>query len=126
MFDAATQAAFLGLAREAVAPSAVVLLIRAIGAGWLIALMVRLLPAAEHARLAMIVLPTFLIGLAHLTHSIAGSVEASYLVFSGAATWLAYARFVSVAVLGNIIGGVVFVALINHRQAVAGDDEKES
>ena len=126
LFDVSTKAAFLELAREAVAPSTTVLFIRAIGAGWLIALMVWLLPAAEHARLAMIVLPTFLIGLAHLTHSIAGSVEASYLAFAGAASWFEYVRFVSVAVLGNVIGGVVFVALINHRQAVAGDEEKDS
>jgi formate/nitrite transporter FocA (FNT family) len=122
LFDATAQAAFVELAREATSPPTMVLFVRAIGAGWLIALMVWLLPAAEHARLAMIVLPTFLIGLAHLTHSIAGAVEASYLVFSGVATWLDYARFVSVAVAGNVIGGVVFVALINHRQAVAGDD----
>ena len=126
LFDASAKAAFLEIGREAVAPATMVLFVRAIGAGWLIALMVWLLPAAEHARLAMIVLPTFLIALAHLTHSIAGSVDASYLVFSGAASWLEYARFVSVAVAGNVVGGVVFVALINHRQAVAGDGEKES
>jgi formate/nitrite transporter FocA (FNT family) len=126
LFDVSAQAAFLEIAREAVAPSTTVLFVRAIGAGWLIALMVWLLPAAEHARLAMIVLPTFVISLAHLTHSIAGSVDASYLAVAGAASWLEYARFVSVAVLGNILGGVVFVALINHRQAVAGDDGKEA
>ena len=123
VFDATAQAAFLELSRVAVSPSTPVLFIRAIGAGWLIALMVWLLPAAEHSRLAMIVLPTFLIGLAHLTHSIAGSVEASYLVFAGAARWVDYARFVSVSVIGNVIGGVVFGALINHRQAVAGDEK---
>ena len=125
-FDATTQAAFLDVARAVIAPTTLVLFLRAIVAGWLIALMVWLLPAAEHSRLAMIVLPTYLISLGGLTHSIAGSVDALYLVASGYAGWLEYFRFLSTAVVGNVIGGVVFVALLNHKQAVAGHDDHES
>lgn len=126
VFEADAKAEFLSIAREAIAPSAIVLFVRAIAAGWLIALMVWLLPAAEHARLAMIVLTTYLIALGHLTHSIAGSVDAFYLVVTGAAGWLDYARFAALALAGNIIGGVVFVAILNHKQAVAGESEDES
>jgi formate/nitrite transporter FocA (FNT family) len=50
--------AFLSIGRVALAPSSWELFLRAITAGWLIALMEWLMPAAEHARLAMIVLPT--------------------------------------------------------------------
>jgi formate/nitrite transporter FocA (FNT family) len=69
----------------------------------------------------MIVLPTYVIALAHLAHSIAGSVDVLYLVSVGAAGWGDYARFLGLALLGNVVGGVVFVALLNHRQVVAGE-----
>ena len=124
VFEPAAKAAFLAIAREAIAPPAYVLFLRAIVAGWLIALMVWLLPAAEHARLAMIVLTTYVIALGHLTHSIAGSVDAFYLVVTGNAGWLDYARFAGSALAGNIVGGVVFVAILNHKQAVAGESKE--
>ena len=123
VFQADAKAAFVAIGREALQPSAGTLFLRAVVAGWLIALMVWLMPAAEHARLAMIVLPTYVLALAHLTHSIAGSVEVLYLVWSGVAGWGEYGRFVLLALLGNVIGGVVFVALLNHKQVVAGTDD---
>lgn len=109
------------IARQVIAPSSGLLFMRAIGAGWLIALMVWLLPAAEHSRLAMIVLPTYLISLAHLAHSIAGSTDVLYLVLTGGADFADYLRFVSIALLGNVIGGVTLVAVLNHAQVVAGE-----
>jgi len=81
--------------------------------------------AIEPARLAMIVLPTYVIALAHLAHSIAGSVEVLYLVCAGAATWGDYGRFAGLALLGNVIGGGIFVAVLNHRQVVAGESDEE-
>jgi formate/nitrite transporter FocA (FNT family) len=122
VFQPSAKAAFLEVAREVIEPSFGELFLRAIVAGWLIALMVWLLPAAEHARLAMIVLPTYIIAFAHLTHSIAGSVDVFYLISAGAASWADYGRFITSALLGNIIGGVVFVALINHKQVVSGEE----
>jgi formate/nitrite transporter FocA (FNT family) len=123
IFRPELKAAFLAIGREALAPSSWELFLRAITAGWLIALMVWLMPAAEHARLAMIMLPTYLIAATGLTHSIAGSVETLYLVCAGAAGWSDYARFVALALVGNIVGGVVFVAILNHKQVVAGEEE---
>jgi formate-nitrite transporter family protein len=108
------------IAEEVIRPSAGVLLLRAVFAGWLIALMVWLLPGAESSRLAMIVLPTYLISIAHFAHSIAGSIDVMYLVFAGGAGWGDYARFIGPALLGNVLGGVTLVALLNHGQ-VAGD-----
>jgi formate-nitrite transporter family protein len=109
------------IAREALAPSAAVTFLRAIFAGWLIALMVWLLPGAEAARLTAIVLPTYLIGLAHFAHSIAGSVDVLYLVFGGQASWGDYLSFFVPTLLGNVIGGVTLVALLNHGQVKSGD-----
>ena len=73
----------------------------------------------------MIALPTYVIAVTHMAHSIAGSVDVLYLVVRGAAGWLDYARFLGVSLLGNVIGGVVFVAVINHRQVVAGESRTE-
>ncbi len=123
VFQADAKAAFVAIGREALQPSAGTLFLRAVVAGWLIALMVWLMPAAEHSRLAMIVVPTYLIALAHLAHSIAGSVEVLYLVWAGVASWGEYGRFVLLALLGNVIGGVVFVALLNHKQVTAGGND---
>jgi formate/nitrite transporter FocA (FNT family) len=57
-------------------------------------------------------------------HSIAGSVEAFYRAFAGMAGWGEMVLgFVVPAVIGNIIGGFLFVALLNHGQVAAGRSE---
>jgi formate/nitrite transporter FocA (FNT family) len=97
-------------------------MIGAIFAGWLIALIVWLLPFAETARVGVIIIITYMIGLGHFPHIIAGSVEALYAVMTGAATWATYVGGYFVpTLLGNIIGGVSLVAAINHAQVVSGN-----
>lgn len=108
------------LAREVLAPSGGEMLLRAVFAGWLIALMVWLLPGAESARLATIVVPTYLIALFRFGHSVAGSIDVLYLVAAGAASWGDYLRFLAPTLLGNVLGGVTLVTLLNHGQVVAG------
>ncbi|MEH2067703.1 MAG: formate/nitrite transporter family protein [Nostoc sp.] len=94
-----------------------VVLGRGIFAGWLIALMVWLLPGAESSQIAIIVILTYLVGLAGLAHIIAGSVEVLYIVTTGAIAWGEYfGRFMIPALLGNIIGGVSLVAALNYGQ----------
>ena len=95
------------------------ILVRAIFAGWLIALMVWMMPAAESARFAVIVVIAYLIGIAGLAHSIAGAAETAFAVFSGAAGWGDFLGFLAPTLLGNIIGGVSLVAALNHAQVVA-------
>lgn len=90
---------------------------RGIFAGWLIALMVWLLPAAESSRLWIIIIITYLVGLGGLAHSIAGSVEVLYIVATGTTSWGAYfGGFMVPALLGNIFGGVTLVAALNYGQ----------
>ncbi|GAN78010.1 formate/nitrite transporter family protein [Acidisphaera rubrifaciens] len=92
-----------------------VTLVRAVFAGWLVATMVWLLPSARYARFFVVVLITFVVALGGLAHVIAGSVEAGYAVLTGASTIGAYAwRFLVPTLLGNTLGGVAFVALLNH------------
>jgi formate/nitrite transporter FocA (FNT family) len=101
-----------------------VIFVRAIFAGWLIALMVWLLPAAESARVSIIIILTYIIGLGGFNHVIAGSVKELFLVVRGAATWPDYfLRFFIPTLLGNIVGGVSLVAFLGHAQVVAGAEE---
>jgi formate/nitrite transporter FocA (FNT family) len=109
------------VAHDAAQPAFSVALLRGVIAGWLIALVVWLLPFAESARVWVIVIITYIVGLGHLSHVIAGSVDAAFLVFIGESDWTQFLTKMFVpALLGNIIGGVALVALLNHAQVTAG------
>ena len=93
------------------------LLGRGIFAGWLIALMVWLLPSAESSQVAIIIIITFVVGLGGFAHIIAGSVEVLYAVTTGAASWGGYfGGYMLPTLLGNIFGGVSLVAALNYGQ----------
>ena len=95
-------------------------LLRGIFAGWLIALMLWLLPAAETGRIAVIVGLMWLLGVCGFTHIIAGSIEVLYLVTHGVLPWSQYfLNYFLPVLIGNIIGGVSLVAALNHAQVVA-------
>jgi formate/nitrite transporter FocA (FNT family) len=112
--------AFTDLGVKAVEPGFAVIAVKAVFAGWLIALMVWLMPASGPARFFVIVAVTWLIAAAHFSHVIAGSVEGAFAAFHGAISWEDYLLvFLLPTVVGNSIGGVVFVALLNHAQVKA-------
>ena len=93
------------------------LLISSVLAGWLMALGAWLVGASPRtiAQIAAIYIVTFLIGIGGLHHSIAGSVEMfAAMLMSSEFTIHHAARFVSVALIGNLIGGSCFVALLNY------------
>ena len=95
--------------------------VKAIPAGWLIALMVWLGPAQPHTRFWIVLLLAFVVGAAGLGHIIAGSVDVLYAVFRGETSWGdCFTRFFGPVLAGNTIGGAVLVALLNHAQATAG------
>ncbi len=84
-------------------------------AGWLIGLMVWLLPGAGPARPLIIILLTYVVSVCQFPHIIAGSVEAIYGVFSGAASVRDYLLgFLLPTLVGNAIGGTILAALLNH------------
>ena len=64
--------------------------IKSIFAGWLIALMIWLLPSARSARLLVIMLLTYVVAIGRFSHVIAGSVEAFYAMFAGQASIYRY------------------------------------
>lgn len=95
------------------------MLIRAIGAGFLIASMVWMLPTAETSKFAVIVLLTSLISIAGFPHIVAGSMEAYLLVLYGHwAWWQAIADFLVPTLIGNIIGGTALFAAISYAQVM--------
>lgn len=116
-FSGEARAAFAQIGAEAMEGGFGAHCVRGVFAGWLIALMVWLLPAAEQSRLQIIVILTYLVGLAGLSHVIAGSVETLYLVTMGASSWGAYfGGFLAPTLLGNIFGGTMLVAVLNYGQ----------
>ena len=95
--------------------------LRGIFAGWLIALVVWMNAATDSGRIAIIVIMTYMVGLASLTHIVAGSVEVLFLVMTGAKSWLSYVGgYMVPALLGNILGGVALVSALNHAQVISG------
>ena len=121
VFDPGTRATFTEIGRAAADHPFSTLLIRGVFAGWLIALMVWLLPAAEMARVSIIVIITFLVGIGEFSHIIAGSVEVLYLVSTGALSFGKYLLdYMVPTLIGNILGGVMLVAALNHAQVMAG------
>jgi formate-nitrite transporter family protein len=118
------RAAALDIAREAMALPPGSLFVRAIIAGWLVATIVWLLPSAGSAGFAVIALLTYLIALFHLSHIVAGSVEAFSLIFTGElGAWHALLRFFIPAAAGNIIGGSALFALLSYAQVAQELDE---
>lgn len=108
------------MSKEPYAGSFLQTLGRGVFAGWLIALTAWLLPNAGSARPIIIVLLTYVVGLAHLSHIIAGSAEAAFGVMKGQASWPQYLTvFVIPTVLGNTIGGVALVAMLNHAPIIS-------
>jgi formate/nitrite transporter FocA (FNT family) len=88
-------------------------------AGWLIGLMVWLLPSARASQAAIIVLLTWVIAICQFPHIIAGSVEAAFSVLTGHASIADYLlRFLIPTFLGNAVGGTILAALLNHAPLV--------
>ncbi|HYE15513.1 MAG TPA: formate/nitrite transporter family protein [Pyrinomonadaceae bacterium] len=123
-FDEPTRAAFAEIGAKAMEHDFWTTMLRGVFAGWLIALMVWLLPFAETARVWVIVIITYVVGLGNFSHIIAGSVETFALAFAGRAAWgEVFGGYVLPTLVGNTLGGVTLVATLNHAQVVSGGGE---
>jgi formate/nitrite transporter FocA (FNT family) len=70
------------------------------------------------SRIVIITLITSVIGIGGLHHSIVGSIEVfTACLTSIEITWVNYLHVQTWATLGNIIGGVVFVAFVKFSHA---------
>jgi len=112
--------AFAELGYIALRASFGVVLLRGIFAGWLIAMLVWVLPFAESSRFFVIVALTWLIGVGGFSHIVAGSVEMLFLAETGAVGWgHVVGGYIVPALIGNILGGVSLVAVLNHAQVIS-------
>ena len=95
--------------------------LKAVIGGWLVALIAWMVAASQDtiSQIFFIWLLVLLIPAAGLAHCIAGSAEVLISVFSGETSWTEYlGRFLLPATLGNTIGGLVLVTLLNYGQVV--------
>jgi formate/nitrite transporter FocA (FNT family) len=98
----------------------------AIGAGWLMGLLSWLVIAARDtiSQVFAIWVATMTIALTKLHHSIAGSVDVLMAVFAGVGPTLGnYGHFLLWAVLGNAVGGALFVALLKFGSVHTSNEE---
>jgi formate/nitrite transporter FocA (FNT family) len=85
--------------------------------------MVWLLPGAETARVSIIIIVTYLVGICGFDHIIAGSTATFFLVVTKSISWGTYvSQFFFPTLLGNVIGGLSLVAALGHAQVVVGKD----
>ena len=86
--------------------------------GWLIALVGWLVTASTDTvgQILIIFVVTYVVGVGHFAHSVAGSGEALAALLSGDLPVQSYLTWLAGAVLGNSVGGVVIVALFNYGQ----------
>jgi formate-nitrite transporter family protein len=108
---------YVELGRHLIAFSPPTLFASAVLAGWLMAQGAWLIMATPSslAQIVCIYLVTFLIGLGALHHSIAGAVELfTAMILDRGFPRDAGLTFLIVAILGNLVGGSGFVALLNY------------
>jgi formate/nitrite transporter FocA (FNT family) len=92
----------------------------AVAGGWIIALMAWLVTSSRFAigQVVLAYLMTFVVGAASLSHCVAGTTEALCAVLAGAASWGSYGLWLLAATLGNTLGGVIIVSLLNYAQVM--------
>ncbi len=86
--------------------------------GWLIALVAWTVTASHWTigQFSIIYLLTFVVGIGHFAHCIAGSAEILSAVVGGSVPVADYFRWLLPATSGNICGGVLMVSLLNYGQ----------
>jgi len=125
-FEPDVRAACTAIGHEAMRHGFGTVLLKGVFAGWLIALIVWLLPFAEAARIWVIIIITYVVGLAQLSHIVAGSIEVFGLAWQGEQGWgTVIGRYVIPTLIGNTLGGVTLVAALNHAQVVAGGEGQD-
>ena len=109
--------AFGEIARDIVAFSNTDLLVSAIIAGWLMALLSWMSTSCNDtiSKIFMVFLVTSIIGIGNLHHSILGATEVLLGMFtSDDITIGIYLNFQFWALLGNILGGTIFVGILKY------------
>jgi formate/nitrite transporter FocA (FNT family) len=120
------------LAQNLIKYSWYIIAISGILAGWLMGLLSWLITSSQEtiSRIVIIILITSVIGIGGLHHAIVGSIEIFTAFLTSESVTLSNYLYVQAwATIGNLIGGVVFVALIkfshvNPRRKYLADKDK--
>jgi formate/nitrite transporter FocA (FNT family) len=124
IFEPRVWNAFVEIGNRTVEESFSATFVRAVFAGWLIALMMWLLPAANGSRAVIIIIMTYVLALGQFSHIVAGSVDCAFMVQIGKVSFSQYvSSFFMPTLLGNVVGGTTLVALLNYGQVAAELDE---
>lgn len=92
-------------------------LTRGIPAGFIVAVLVWMLPSSKGFELFVIMLFTFLIAAGDFTHVVAGAVEVFLLILQGELGIMAgVGTLIVPTLIGNVIGGTVIFALLAYAQ----------
>ena len=117
MFSEAVHTSIYEISHHLMSNSTTEMFVKGIAAGWLIAVLVWMLPSAEGAEFLVITLITYLIALGDFTHIIAGSAEAFYLFVLGKESLSQVVfHFFLPTLGGNIFGGTLLFAVLSYVQ----------
>jgi len=112
---------FEAIALHVTEASGLAIFVSAILAGWMMGLLSWLLTSAKESisRIVLVYLITSVLAFLGLHHSIVGNIEMfAGLLTSSEITWDVYALLQGNTLLGNAIGGAVFVALLKYSAFV--------
>ena len=111
--------AMIVISRDLLHDGLTVTFLRAIGAGFLMAAMVWLLPSANTAQIQIVIVMTYLIAAGGFKHVVAGSMEAFMLLTNGDLSWVQMTMGFGLPVLaGNIVGGTALFAVLSYAQVM--------
>ncbi len=109
----------LAVSRQILDHSWVATVFMGIGAGFLMAAMVWLLPGAESAQFYVVVVMTWLIAAGGFNHVVAGSMEAFMLALNGElGVGPMLGDFFVPVLIGNVVGGTALFALLAYAQVM--------
>ncbi|MGH9524104.1 MAG: formate/nitrite transporter family protein [Terriglobales bacterium] len=91
--------------------------------GWIIALVAWLVSASHWTigQVAVTWLLCYIVGAGHYAHCIASSGEILVATVRGASSVGAYVQWLVFAIMGNVVGGVTLVSIMNWGQVHAGE-----
>jgi formate-nitrite transporter family protein len=129
----AERAVFVQIADQVTRHPGWVMVLSGVLAGWLMGLMSWLITGGRDtiSQVFFVWLVAMSIGLAHLHHSVTGSVEVLAGMLTGEQqTLMTFARFLWWTTLGNIIGGVLFAASVHYslqaENKAIDDDQRQN
>ena len=117
----------LKIGQHAVETPWLTLLSKALIAGWIVASMVWLVHAAMDtiSKILIVWFLMYFVGVAGFFHVVTSSVEVFFLAFEGTGPfWSLWPHYILPIIVGNTIGGILFVAIVNYVQFGAQKETK--